>query len=237
MAESQVPACERLQMSGTAVAMSKGEFAAHIGVSPGRISQYIAEGKINGDAIEGAGRYARIRAEVAKRQLQRFLDPSQRFGANGAAALAGARAPAGPAAALAPAVPERQAEQAPSLPLTPSDPTQDELAQLRLRRERIATEKAEREEMLELGRYMLTEVARREMGRVATEAFKVMEAGIGEMAKDLASQFGIPQHDAQHALLKSFRNVRAKAAEGFRKRRAEIAEHVEDDAGSEAGDE
>jgi len=222
-------------MDGTAVAMSKGEFAAHIGVSPGRISQYIAEGKINGDAIEGAGRYARIRADVAKHQLQRFLDPSQRFGANGAAALAGARAPAESASPprpvpLAAAMPtERQAEQSPSLPLVPSDATQDELAQLRLRRERIATEKAEREEMLELGRYMLTEVARREMGRVAAEAFKVMERGIAELAKDMAAQFGVPQHDAQHAMLKSFRNVRAEAAENFRKRRAGLAEHVEDD--------
>lgn len=233
MAESQVPACERVQMGGTAVAMSKGEFAAHIGVSPGRVSQYIAEGQISGDAIEGVGRYAKIRAEVAKQQLRRFLDPSQRFGANGAAALGDQT--------LAKAVPDqlslsarrrepdRKAEPAPTLPLAPTDPTQDELAQLRLRRERIATEKAEREEMLEIGRYMLAEVARREMGRVAAEAFKIMEMGIGEMAKAMAAQFGIPQHDVQHALLKTFRSVRAKAAEDFRKRQADLPEHVEDD--------
>lgn len=221
-------------MDGTAVAMSKGEFAAHIGVSPGRISQYIADGKISGDAIEGVGRYAKIRAEVAKHQLQRFLDPSQRFGANGAAALTSARGQAEPApprasAPVAATVAERPNEPAPSLQLTPSDVTQDELAQLRLRRERIATEKAERDEMLELGRYMLADAVRREMGRLAAEAFKVMEMGIAEMAKDMAAQFGVPQHDAQHALLKSFRAVRAKAAESFRKRQSELAEHVEDD--------
>lgn len=221
-------------MDGTAVAMSKGEFAAHIGVSPGRISQYIAEGQIGGDAIEGVGRYAKIRPEVAKQQLRRFLDPSQRFGANGAAALGGdqASAKAVPDQLSLSAErrePERKAEPAPTLPLPSTDAMQDELAQLRLRRERIATEKAEREEMLEIGRYMLAEVARREMGRVAAEAFKVMEMGIGEMAKVMAAQFGIPQHDVQHALLKTFRSVRAKAAEDFRKRQADLPEHVEDD--------
>lgn len=222
-------------MDGTAVAMSKGEFAAHIGVSPGRVSQYIAEGQISGDAIEGVGRYAKIRAEVAKQQLRRFLDPSQRFGANGAASLGGDQAPAKAmqdqlALPTERREPDRKAEAAPTLPLpAATDPTQDELAQLRLRRERIATEKAEREEMLEIGRYMLAEVARREMGRVAAEAFKVMEMGIGEMAKVMAAQFGIPQHDVQHALLKSFRNVRAKAAEDFRKRQTDLPKHVEDD--------
>ncbi|NVP54471.1 hypothetical protein HV823_04275 [Rhizobium sp. DBTS2] len=214
--------------------MSKGEFAAHIGVSPGRVSQYIAEGQISGDAIEGAGRYAKIRAEVAKQQLRRFLDPSQRFGANGAAALSADAMPADRTAEpQAPPTerrePDRKQVSAPTLPPAPTDPTQDELAQLRLRRERIATEKAEREEMLEIGRYMLAEVARREMGRVAAEAFKVMEMGIGEMAKVMAAQFGIPQHDVQHALLKTFRSVRAKAAEDFRKRQADLPEHVEDD--------
>lgn len=220
-------------MSGTAEAMSKGEFAAHIGVSPGRVSQYIADGQISGDAIQGAGRYAKIRADVAKQQLRRFLDPSQRFGANGAAALSGDQAQSAPAPTQrSPLVERREPDRkpdAPALPLPSIDPTQDELAQLRLRRERIATEKAEREEMLELGRYMLADVARREMGRVAAEAFKVMEMGIGEMAKAMAAQFGVPQHDAQHALLKSFRDVRAKAAEDFRKRQADLAEHVEDD--------
>lgn len=220
-------------MDGTAVVMTKGEFAAHIGVTPGRISQYITEGKIAGDAIDGEGRYAKIRAEVAKQQLRRFLDPSQRFGANGSAALA-VDAAATPPSHAAPSQPERsepsrQTDPAPTLPLSPADPTQDELAQLRLRRERIATERAEREELLELGRYMLAEVARREMGRVAAEAFKIMEQGIAEMAKDMAAQFGVPQHDVQHSLLKSFRNVRAKAAESFRKRQADLAEHVEDD--------
>lgn len=36
--------------------MGKAEFADHIGVSPGRVSQYVAEGKISGDALIGSGR-------------------------------------------------------------------------------------------------------------------------------------------------------------------------------------
>ncbi|APO74257.1 hypothetical protein AM571_CH01422 [Rhizobium etli 8C-3] len=204
-------------MSVAAQTMSKGDFARHIGVTPGRISQYIAEGKICGDALDGEGRLAKIVPDVAKAQLRKTLEPGQRFGANGSASISAASVPSGDEASPPPAG-------------IFIDPTQDELAQLRLRRERVKTEQAEREDQLEIGRYMLSIDARREMGKAVAEAFKVMELGLSEMAKELAEQFGIPQHDSHHALQKAFRNVRAKAAETFRQKQQETPEHVEDDA-------
>lgn len=60
--------------------VSKAEFAELIGVSPGRVSQHIAAGKISGDALVGSGRSSRIRYEIAVAQLRERLDASQMTG-------------------------------------------------------------------------------------------------------------------------------------------------------------
>jgi hypothetical protein len=72
--------------------VGKAEFAAYIGVSPGRVSQYIAEGKISGDALVGPGRASRIRVEIAVAQLRERLDPGQMTG-NGKTTRLGEAAP------------------------------------------------------------------------------------------------------------------------------------------------
>lgn len=210
-------------MTLSAETMTKGAFAAHIGVSAGRISQYIAEGKIYGDALEGDGRTAKIRPAIARQQLQKTLEPSQRFGANGAAVLKSS--PVQPNLQLAPS----DGASAPPPRLTFTDDVADQLAAERLRQQQITTARLEREEALEVGRYMRTDDARRQTVRAVSEAFKVMEQGIPEMAKAIAAQFGVPMHDATHALLKVFRDVRAKKAASFRTSADEQPEHIEDE--------
>ncbi|WP_322887131.1 hypothetical protein U8C36_03070 [Sinorhizobium medicae] len=205
-------------MSLAADIMTKSAFAAHVGVSAGRISQYIAERKIFGDALEGEGRNAKIRASVAVEQLRKTLDPSQRFGANGAATRS---APAPVASELSFDVPEK--------PTVIVDPFIDEVAAEKLKQQKITTARMEREEALELGRYMLTDDARREMVKAVAEAFKVMEQAIPEMAKAIAAQFSVSTHDATHVLLKAFRDHRAKKARDFADAAAELDEHVEDE--------
>ncbi|MCY1548360.1 hypothetical protein D9M68_844640 [compost metagenome] len=108
------------------------------------------------------------------------------------------------------------------------DDVADKLAAERLRQQQIKTAQLEREEALEIGRYMLADDARRQTVKAVTEAFKVMELGIPAMAKAMAAQFDVPMHDAMHALLKSFRETRAKAAKDFASTAAAQAEHVED---------
>lgn len=211
-------------MSLHAEVMTKSAFAAHVGVSAGRISQYIAERKIFGDALEGEGRNAKIRLTVAMEQLKRSLDPAQRFGANGTATRSA------PTSALPDLL-----DEAPTRPKPPVKPTNilepfvDEVAAEKLKQQKIMTARMEREEALELGRYMLTDDARREMVKAVAEAFKVMEQGISEMAKAIAAQFSIPTHDATHVMLKAFRDYRAKKAKDFSAEAAELDEHVEDD--------
>src|SRR5271166_2768943 len=68
---------------------TKAEFAALSGVTKGRVSQWLRTGKIDGTALVGEGRCARINIEVARRQLDARLDLSQRLGANGRAKLDG----------------------------------------------------------------------------------------------------------------------------------------------------
>jgi hypothetical protein len=61
--------------------LSKSEFAEYLGVSPGRVAQYITDEKLSGDALVGESRRAqRIRVDVAVAQLRVRLDPSQMLG-------------------------------------------------------------------------------------------------------------------------------------------------------------
>jgi hypothetical protein len=59
--------------------VSKSEFASIAGVSKPRVSQWIADGKISGDAIVGHGHRARIRVSVAQAQLGLRLNVLQRI--------------------------------------------------------------------------------------------------------------------------------------------------------------
>lgn len=204
-------------MTLVAETMSKGDFAVHIGVSPGRISQYISEGKISLAALDGQGRAARIRTAIAMAELRKTLDPAQRFGANGAAAIT-------PAPQIAAAAPS----PGPAAPAGTVDPVVDELAQERLKQQRLKTAREQRDEDLSVGRYMLTDEARREASRAVTEAFKVMDQAIQEMAKTMAADFGVSQRDALLALHRVMRETRAKQAAAFREIAAALPDTVED---------
>lgn len=65
-------------MTAPKVSLSKSEFALRRGVTPARVSQWIAEKKISGDAIVGDGRHARIDEEIACQQLDESLGLAQR---------------------------------------------------------------------------------------------------------------------------------------------------------------
>jgi hypothetical protein len=54
--------------------LTKSQFAASCGVHRSRVSHWISDKKLDGDAIIGAGRKALINVEVALRQLRERLD-------------------------------------------------------------------------------------------------------------------------------------------------------------------
>ncbi len=207
--------------------LPKGEFARLIGVTPGRVSQYISEGKISGAALVGEGRAARISVEEAKRQLGLKLDVGQRFG-NGAAtnlepelALEGDEEPARPARAAANPVRDPFAEQY----------QREKLESLQRKNRREAQEEFEQR-----GTYVRAADSQAALNGMAGALVTVFEAGLADIAQALAAKFEIPQRDVLHAMRAEFRAVRAKAAEQSRRRMAAMPRLVLDQAAAETAE-
>jgi hypothetical protein len=69
--------------------ISKTAFASAVGVTPGRVTQWITSGQIDGEALVGSGRSAKIRPQVAIQQLRETLDVDRRACASAKARLDG----------------------------------------------------------------------------------------------------------------------------------------------------
>jgi len=186
--------------------VSKGQFAALRNVSPGRVSQWISEGKIKPDALVGEGRNAKINVAVATRQLRDSLDVGQLTG-DGVGTRLDLPLPA-PASPTAPA-----REPAPS---PPGDPIADAIKQERLDQLRRANRREAEEEAARSGKYTDAAEAARQMGVIATKMMAVMEGSLAELATAVSARFEIPQRDVLHLLRPEFRKVRATAAKTFR---------------------
>lgn len=183
----------------------KSEFAALSGVSAGRVSQWIAEGKISGAALVGEGRSAQINVAVAKQQLRASLDISQRFGMNGVSTRLGEEAPAA-AAPLPPAI----AESAP-----PIDSVESRIKAEKLRQTMLTTRRLEEEDRARRGVYVKADDARAENTRLAAEMLKAFDAALSDFASALVAKFQMPERDALHLLRTEFRRVRQRAADRF----------------------
>lgn len=218
--------------------VTKGEFAAMIGKSAGRISQMISAGQITRASLDGSGRSARIIVDQAIKDLKQNLDPSQSFGLNGMdtrMALSSHAPDAAPGDAdtgtlelerpapqqpMAARQPDKldQAEQ-PSLPI---DRTADLIGREKLRQAQLATLKMERQEALEEGRFVLADEARAAIGAAASKLLATFESGLSDMADAMASKFGLPPRDVLHVLTHSFRDVREAASKSFADQRDAI---------------
>ena len=231
---------------------AKGEFAALCGVTAGRVSQWLSEGKISAASLQGEGRSARIVVRAAVAELAQKLDVSQSVGLNGLAsrlAITGLAAGGQPAAEPRPepsAVTDRGEDGSGadlfedglrSDPPRLTDDTTAAIARQRLRQQELTTAKLEREEALAAGRYVLADDARAQIGRTASTALNAVEAGLNGMADDLCARFpDLPRRDVVHALMQSFRKVRERAAHGFAEKRAAAEAAAEADAGSGEGE-
>lgn len=203
-------------MSGEVV--SKGRFAALRKVSPGRVSQWISEGKIKPSALVGEGRNAKIDVAVATLQLRSSLDVSQSAG-NGLATNLDLPLPVTAPEAAAPAA---AAPPAPVVDLIAEAIKQQRLDQLR----RANRQKAE-EEAARSGKYIETADAVRQLGSVASQLMSVVEGSLTELATAISAKFEIPQRDVLHLLRAEFRKVRANGAKMFRDKALELPATIE----------
>jgi len=202
--------------------LPKGRFAERIGVSPGRISQMIAEGKIGPEAIEGEGPRAKIRVDVALAHLKQRLDPNQRFGLNGITTRLDP-------AAEAPAASPEPKQSAASIPDLPVDPVEERIKREKLRQAELVTARLEREDRAAHGAYVRTETSREEMTRIAATLLTIFEGALPDLSGALAAQFGISGRDALHLLRQEFRKVRERAAAAHREAAIAMPETEEDD--------
>ena len=202
--------------------ITKSEFARRRGVSPGRVSQWIAEGKISRPALVGEGREQRVVESLAVGQLNQRLDLSQRFG-NGLgtkldAPAAGLAAPK-PVAASGEVLPFESAS--PSLQ-TKADAIADQIAREKLEQMQRANRREAIEEAAEAGRLTDTAQAAQVAGRLGAQMVAVFEGALPELAGALAARFEVPYRDALHLLRGEFRKVRTNAAAVLRRQSEDL---------------
>lgn len=182
--------------------VTKGEFAQMSGVSAGRVSQWISEGKISDDALVGQGRMAKIRVSAAREQLKLTRDVGQSLG-NGIRTRLGD---------------------------TPSqiDTISDQIAAAKLEQARITTRRMREEDRANAGRYVLAQDVRRATSQAVGAVLDILEGSLGEVANEIAARFEVPQRDVVHLLNQQFRKARARAQAQLASRASALPETVED---------
>lgn len=211
--------------------VSKAEFARLSNVSRGRVSQWLSEKKVFGDAIVGTGRRAQIHVARARAQLRQYLDIGQRMG-NGLSTQLN-----GPKPSSAPPAPASSADQmltAQVLPFQrpadpPRDPIEEQIKRERLETARRTNRRMAEEEAARNGRYVLAESAAREIGKAVTLVLSSVDGWIAEAASKISAKFGIPQRDALHLLRGDFQSFRAKFSGSVRQQAEALPDLIEDD--------
>ncbi|MHC6150546.1 hypothetical protein ACVSQB_01995 [Bradyrhizobium elkanii] len=179
--------------------LSKKNFSLLRNVSPARVSQWIAEGKIGADALVGTGHRARINVELATEQLRARLDVTQRM-ANGRANLDEM-----PFAPPPPTANPSLVDVPPGRSSLDDDFKRERLEGLQRENRRRAAEEAAR-----AGCYVDAAAARAELSNVGSRVLSAIEGGLPEMAAALAANFALPESEVLQMLLAEFGAVRQR---------------------------
>lgn len=196
--------------------LSKTDFAKRIGVSKGRVSQYIKAGQMFGDALVMVGEREMVNVPVALAQLSTELDASQRLGNGAGTDLSN---------------PELAAIQSPTRPPTPAE--QYQIAKLEA--QHIANRRAREEELARQGKYTLTENVTAEANKIAARMMADFEGAIPEMATAIAARFGLSNRDILHEMRAVFTGVRDRLSKELARQAAELPEFVEGEGNGTTG--
>ena len=201
--------------------MSKSDFAKAIGVSPGRITQYITAGIITRDALVGEGRAAKVRADVAREQIRLRRHVGQSLG-NGLMTHLASEPPA-----VAAATPPVSPSLAASLQPTDTDDVAAKIQLERLEQERRKNRLAQIDEARTLGQLVVAEDVQREIGKVSQQLMNVFLGMAPDIANAIASKFSVPQRDALHLVRQVMNEKRGAAAAALKTAGAEMPETIE----------
>lgn len=214
-------------MASPESAVSKSEFARICNVSPGRVTQWISEGKISGAALVGHGRGAKIVVALAQRQVGARTDSGQAFG-NGLKTNLRASERREPPASTAPAGIGGEVL---------ADPAASSLEKLdtRIKQERLealerANRKAAEDEAAAQGRYVSAAATKRQMTTVVAQTMRIFEGAIPEIASAIAAELKIEERDVIPVLNREFRKVREQASQTHRRLADETPPLLEDRA-------
>ncbi|MEQ8827706.1 MAG: hypothetical protein RIC82_08015, partial [Parvibaculum sp.] len=192
--------------------MSKSAFATSIGVSAPRVSQYIAERKIYGDALVGEGRGALIDPEIARQQLRKAIDITVGNGKH---------------ARLDPPV-DSTSETAPTR--TPSSTATDKVATAiqheRLRELQTRNRRAAEAEYQRRGLLTPTAEANASIHRACARTQAIAEGAIVQIALSLASTFQLPTREVRHAALGAWKAAMETASAAERKAASALPETI-----------
>jgi hypothetical protein len=170
--------------------VSKSAFAKLANVTPGRVTQWITEGKI-ADCLVGEGRHAVIDVDKALEKLKLRIDPGQRTG-NGLKTV------------LAPA----KQDSAP--PPSEVDGLDLSLKRAKLEEAEARNRKLREEEQARRGIYVLAEHASAEAGKLASTILQMFEGGLTDVAAEIAATYKLPQRDVVHLMRRRFRDTRTQ---------------------------
>src|SRR5271165_1245694 len=170
--------------------VTKTAFADLCGVSGARVSQWLADGKLDGEAIVGHGHRARIRVDVARVQLKQRLNITQRL-ATGRAKLDGAK-------------PVKSADEA--------QPIEEDIKAERLAQLRHFNKRASEEAALRSGAYVKAADVQQQYGAVAARLMSAFEASFMPIANAVAAARAQTPADILRTMRATWREARAQAA-------------------------
>ena len=194
--------------------VAKADFARLVGVSRGRVSQWIAEGKISGDALDGSGRKAR----------SGWGTPRRSCGASSISASASETAST-PASMTRLRRPQRRSRQPrrryfrrPSRAATlPAEAAiEDRIKRERLEQLQRANRKLAEEEAARAGRYVLAADVAQQLGSALARQLAWVDGVLSELATAMTVKFGISQRDALYLLRTEFHACRARGSVQFK---------------------
>ena len=202
--------------------MNATQLATELGISKGRVSQYVSEGKLDG-CFTGDGRARRFDVGKVRAALDQRLDPGQMLG-NGASTKRRIRT------ALPDVVPVEQ----PPVSEEDSPPAEAPMSRYELARTLNAEEaarKSRRENLLAEGSLVLAESAGREAARALSRELAQVEDLLRRGARVIADDLGVDFKAARKILLDLWREHRTLRAEALGQKAA-VADL--DDSESEA---
>lgn len=185
--------------------LSATELAQRLNVSKGRVSQYVAEGKLDG-CFEGDGRSRRFDLVKVADRLGKVLDKGQMLG-NGIDTRRALRSIEADDGAPNPTPSQKRRDGR----LDDADPDELELLTISIKNEQLRT--LRRNNAVADKSYVLAEAAQREMVRLVAQEVAEVDTVLRDAARNIADKLGVDFRTARKILTDTWREHRAGRVE------------------------